>query len=48
MLRLLKTISAVVAFIFAGNLFAALQPAKVFSDNMVLQQRTVCTGLGKC
>ena len=39
MLRLLKTISAVVAFLFAGNLFAVLQPAKVFSDNMVLQQR---------
>ena len=38
MLRLLKTISAGVAFLFVGDLFAALQPAKVFSDNMVLQQ----------
>jgi sialate O-acetylesterase len=38
MLRLLKTIFAGVAFLFAEDLFAALQPAKVFSDNMVLQQ----------
>ncbi|HJN89747.1 MAG TPA: sialate O-acetylesterase, partial [Verrucomicrobiota bacterium] len=38
MLRLLIIISAGVAFLFAGNLFGALQPAKIFSDNMVLQQ----------
>ena len=38
MLGLLKIISAGVAFLFAGDLFAALQPAKVFSSNMVLQQ----------
>ena len=38
MLRLLGTTSAGVAFLFAGDLFGALQPAKVFSDNMVLQQ----------
>ena len=38
MLRLLKTISAGVAFLFAGDLLATLQPAKVFSNNMVLQQ----------
>ena len=39
MFRLLKTIFVGIAFLFAGNLFAVLQPAKVFSDNMVLQQR---------
>ena len=39
MFRLLKTIFVGIAFLFVGNLFAALQPAKVFSDNMVLQQR---------
>ena len=38
MLRLLGTTFVGVAFLFAGDLFGALQPAKVFSDNMVLQQ----------
>ena len=38
MLRLLETTSVGVALLFAGDLFGALQPAKVFSDNMVLQQ----------
>ena len=38
MLRLLKIISAGVAFLFGGDLLAALHPAKVFSNNMVLQQ----------
>ena len=38
MLRLLIITSTGVAFLFAGDLFGALQPAKIFSDNMVLQQ----------